>query len=90
MWVARPGVETAGVTPLLTKARDEGVQQFEAIAEREGANLNINPKLALHYLRDNLHFRLGNREREGLARFQQLCVERGLSDGCSTIKPISA
>lgn len=74
MWIARPEVDAAAVAGTLAAARDEGLQQLAQIAAREAAIMQIPEPLALDYLRDNLHFVLGPRERQGLRRFHQLCV----------------
>lgn len=78
MWVARAGTASAKLARLLAAARDEGIKNLDAIAESEAELLEIDPQLARSYLRDNLHFTLGRRERLGLQRFYRLCAERGL------------
>jgi len=79
MWIARPEVRSAEVATALNLARDEGMRQLGKIAARESAILGISRELALRYLRENLHFRLGCKERAGLRRFYQLCVSHGLA-----------
>lgn len=72
MWVARPGVELAGLAELLSQARDLGLANLSEIAEREAAPLGLSRPQCLAYLRDNLYFYLGPREQAGLERFRQL------------------
>ena len=79
MWIARPGVDTGEAAALLAAARDEGVRHLAEIAAVEALPLGISCELALDYLQSNLHFTLGHRERAGLTRYYQLCVERGLA-----------
>jgi chorismate dehydratase len=79
MWTARPDVDTAEITRMLAAARDEGVRGIAQIASREASALQIPGELALRYLRDNLHFTLGRRERHGMRTFYQLCVARGMA-----------
>jgi chorismate dehydratase len=76
-WVARPDVEVAKVEPLLSAARDRGVAHLAEIAAAEAPPLGIDVDLAFHYLRDNLHFTLGEQEFAGLEQFARLCAERG-------------
>ncbi len=92
MWTARPGVELMGVDEALGLARDRGLEHLEKIASREAAPLGLSEPECLSYLRDNLHFRLGPLEREGLAEFYRLATELNLAprgvdlgfDNCKT------
>jgi chorismate dehydratase len=79
MWVARPGVQVLEMAPVLNSARDEGVRHLRLIAAREAAVLGIPTELAISYLRDNLHFKLGRAERQGLRAFYELCVKHELA-----------
>jgi chorismate dehydratase len=79
MWIARPDVQAVEVAPVLNGARDDGLRQLARIAAREAAMLGISRELATRYLRENLHFKLGRKERDGLRKFYQLCVKHGLA-----------
>jgi predicted solute-binding protein len=79
MWIARQGVQSLEVAAVLNEARDEGIRQLGRIAAREAAVLEIPRELATRYLRENLHFKLGRKEREGLRRFYEMCVAHGLA-----------
>jgi len=79
MWVAREGVELADVEAALCAARDSGVAHIEEIARREAAALSMTQRECVAYLRDNLHFRLGDAERQGLEKFFRLAGELGLT-----------
>jgi chorismate dehydratase len=79
MWIARPGVQTVEIAPVLNSARDDGLRQLARIAAREASLLGISRELAVGYLRENLHFKLGRKERDGLRKFYQLCVKHGLA-----------
>ena len=50
----------------LAAARDRGVAHLAEIAAAEAPPLGIDVELAFHYLRDNLHFTLGEQEFAGL------------------------
>jgi chorismate dehydratase len=65
----------------LSAARDQGVERLEQIARREAPLLGLSEQLTLDYLRDNLYYHLGDAERRGLARFQQLAVKHNLVPG---------
>jgi chorismate dehydratase len=78
MWVARPNIDTSELARALAAARDRGVADVVRIAKRESAALGIREELAIRYLRENLHFALGEAELGGLRRFAALCAERGL------------
>jgi chorismate dehydratase len=78
MWVARPGVETAELAETLGSVRDQGVANLAEIAACEGPPLGVTAESALSYLRDNLHFILGDEEKSALRRFYGLCADRDL------------
>jgi len=85
MWVARPGLELAGLDPLFAAARDHGFACLEAIACEAASTVGLPAAECLDYLRTNLHFRLGPRERSGLAHFCQLAARQGLARQESTL-----
>ncbi len=60
-------------------ARDHGLQNLDAIAEREAPLVGVSAELGKTYFRENLHFVLGQRERAGLRRFYELCVKHGIA-----------
>lgn len=82
MWVARPGVDREALTELegaLARCRDEGLIHAARIAADEGPPLGLSPEAALDYFRKHLHFRLGRRERAGLAAFYEQAVALNLA-----------
>ena len=79
MWIAREGVAISGVGAALGAARDDGVAQLAEIARLEAPGLGIDRAQCLSYLRDNLDFRLGNRQRQGLELFCELAGRHGLA-----------
>jgi chorismate dehydratase len=75
MWVRGAGVSPAESTELanlLNQSRDQGVANLEQIAEREHAAAGLGYDDCLTYLRDHLHFYLGQRELAGLRLFRTL------------------
>lgn len=77
-WTSRHAEVAPAVVRLLEACRDEGVVQFEQIAAAEGPPLGLTVSHAERYLRRNLRFLLGPRERRGLELFEQACREAGL------------
>jgi chorismate dehydratase len=69
VWAARAGVEIGPLETALAEARDSGRANLAAIAAAEAAAHGLTVPQCLSYLRDNLHYDLGARERAALARF---------------------
>lgn len=76
MWVARKEMlpDLGEIEVALSRARDEGVAHLEEIAERESKTVGLTYEQCLSYLRDNLYFFLGPRERRGLELFRELAM----------------
>ena len=81
MWVARPGFDATGVATALAAARDLGLEHLEEIARAEAVAVDLSPVECLAYLRDNLYFYLGPRERRGLELFRTHAEKLGLIPG---------
>jgi chorismate dehydratase len=77
LWIARPGIDRAGLTELFSGARDEGVRRLAEIARREAPKLGMDEEECLSYLRDHLHFYFGPAEQQGLQRFYELARKYG-------------
>jgi len=69
VWAARSGVDVRSVEPVLAAARNAGRANLASIAAAEAASHGLTVPQCLSYLRDNLHYELGPRERAALARF---------------------
>ena len=78
VWAVRDGVEPGTLVDRLAAARDAGVANLAAIAAVEAAAHGLTVPQCLSYLRDNLHYVLGVREREALERFGRHAAELGL------------
>jgi chorismate dehydratase len=78
VWAARPGVDITLLESELIGARDRGVRDLAHVAHRESKAMSLDEPTCLEYLRENLHFYLGERERTGLKRFRELAEEHGL------------
>jgi len=69
VWAARSGIDVRGIEPLLAAARDAGRANLASIAAAEASPHGLTVPQCLSYLRDNLHYELGPRERAALVRF---------------------
>jgi chorismate dehydratase len=79
MWTARVDTELHGLEAALGEARDLGVAHIAQIAAAEAAPLGLTEPQCVGYLRDNLHFYLGPKERQGLRSFYEHCTALGLA-----------
>jgi chorismate dehydratase len=71
----RDAIDAAGVAAL-QEARDAGVADADAIADAYCGPDRAS--VCRRYLRDNIKYRLGDRETEGLRRYYELAAEHGL------------
>lgn len=79
LWAARPHAEETRIDRALAAARDEGLTRLPEIARLASPEVGIPEAECLSYLRDNLKFHLGPRQKEGLERFYQLAKRHGLA-----------
>ncbi len=82
-WAGRTGaVDPVGVAAL-QEARDAGVADSDAIADAYcGAG---RAAVCRAYLRDNIRYRLGDREAEGLRRYYELAARHGVVE---SVRPV--
>jgi chorismate dehydratase len=85
-WAGRPGAVTAGDVAALQRARDAGLTQSEQIAHRYFAGTPAHQEIGAQYLRDNIQYRLGKPEREGLEAFYRYAAEAGLVDSAGRLE----
>lgn len=78
MWVARGAADITGIAEALNEARDRGLAAVEDIAATEAPRLQISTDLALHYLTENLYYRMTSAERCGLQLFYDLASRHHL------------
>jgi len=84
MWIGRKDHDWSELELALRQARDAGVRDLESIAAVEGPLVGLSPAECLVYLRDNLHFRLGPSERNGLELFRRHAQSLDLAPPYST------
>jgi chorismate dehydratase len=78
VWAARPHVEAQRIDRALAAARDDGIGCLPEIARLAAPEVGLPEAVCLSYLRDNLKFHLGPRQRAGLERFFELARLNGL------------
>lgn len=85
-WAGRPGVLTEAHVDALQTARDRGVQASDRLAAEAAGGDAARTEVLGRYLRDNLRYGFGPRERAGLARFHALAVEVGAADAVRPLR----
>lgn len=86
MWVGRPDALSAQQCGALQHAGKDGVAHLQTIAREWAAGDAARERRALAYLRDNLKYDLGARERAGLQRFHELAAEIGVVPGLQPLR----
>ncbi len=79
LWAARPHVQEARIDCALAAARDQGLTHLPQIARLASPEVGLPESECLSYLRDNLEFHLGPRQRKGLDFFYELAKRHGLA-----------
>lgn len=77
-WTGRAGVLAAEDVVALQQARSEGAASPDAVAARYYPDDPVKAAIGAEYLRENIQFRLGDRERAGLERFFSLAADVGV------------
>jgi len=79
MWVARKSFhDVAAITEALEASRDDGVAHLEEVAAREAGPHGLTVSNLLGYFTQNLHFKLGSRELDGLEMYRLKASRLGL------------
>ncbi len=78
VWAARHGQDLGRVESLLCAARDRGMKNIEQIASDQASEYGLSNRDCLRYLRDYLHFNLGDAEKSGMDLFLQYASELSL------------
>ena len=77
-WCGRPGTLSAGDESLLERAKAEGLARRDEIADLHAARTGLPAASLRAYLRDAIHYDLGDDERRGLERFFGEAASAGL------------
>ncbi len=86
MWTARSSAVLDGLDEVLEKARDAGLEHSSQIAKDEAGKYGLSQQKCEEYFLENLHFRLGSREREGLLLYLKYAAQLGLAPSDVEIK----
>ena len=77
-WAGKDGGLTPGEVERLIASKEQGVSALDEIAELHAGNRSRPTSFYASYLKDNLAYVLGDRERSGLMEFYGLAHARGL------------
>ena len=77
--MAREDLASDELEEALMCARDQGLAHLEQIAETEGPAVGLTRPQCLSYLKDHLHFVMGDLEKRGLERFYDYAAQLGLA-----------
>ncbi len=77
-WAGKDGSLTPGEVERLIESKEQGVIALDEIAELHAGNRSRPTSFYASYLKDNLTYDLGDRERSGLMAFYGLAHARGL------------
>ncbi len=76
LWLIRPEVvDPKQIADRLRALRNENLGDLDNLI---AAEKQFDPQFCSHYYRNNLRFGLGEKEKEGLRTFAQLCAKNGL------------
>jgi chorismate dehydratase len=85
-WTGRPGALTTADVLVLQQARADGEADPDGIARLFFPGDDASARLGADYLRQNIRFRLGEREIAGVERFYELAAEVGASGPARRIR----
>ena len=77
-WCGRAGALTAEDEALFAKAKEEGLSRRDAIADAHAERSGLPQASVRAYLRDAIHYELGDAERSGIDRFFDEASRAGL------------
>lgn len=78
-WAVRSGVDLGDVEDEMHKAKERGLAEVGAIAQREAQRLGLDAGFCRRYLNHIIQYDFGPREQAGLQRFYTLACELGLA-----------
>ena len=77
-WAGRAGAIDAAGIAALQAARDQGTRDSDEIADAYCGGPSAKAAVCRRYLRDNIKYRLGDRETQGLRRYYELAATHGV------------
>ncbi|MBM3771178.1 MAG: menaquinone biosynthesis protein [Acidimicrobiia bacterium] len=85
-WAGRGGAITDEDVRVLQAARDEALTDLETVSAEYFGDEPALVSLGVRYLRDNIHYSLGEDERAGLTLFYRYAVEVGAVDASDALR----
>jgi chorismate dehydratase len=82
-WAAQRGVEAKALAKLLRDAKAAGLEHIEQIVQNA---TEATPEFRREYLTKNVRYELGEKEKQGIRRFQKYLSEMGLVGGCHDLR----
>jgi hypothetical protein len=90
VWTVNEGVDRTRVGDWLRASLGSGLSHLdEIVADSAGAHGQDRASV-MSYLRDNLHFVLGERDLQGVEAFQKLCLRYNLIPASAGSRPLVA
>lgn len=86
LWVGRAGALTPEDVQALQRARDDGVRHSEEIARQYFSTTPEQQAVGARYLRENIKYHLGDKERAGLELFYRYAAEVGLAGAAGQVR----
>jgi chorismate dehydratase len=85
-WAGRSGVLQGDDVAELQRARDRAMLEPETVAAEYFADAPGQWALGTRYLRDNIHYQLGDEEKAGLELFYRYAAETGVVPAAETLR----
>jgi predicted solute-binding protein len=82
-WAAQRGIEAKALAKLLRDAKAAGLEHIEEVVQNA---TEATPEFRREYLTKNVRYELGEKERQGMRRFQKYLSEMGLVGGCHDLR----
>ena len=80
VWAARPNTQLNELSTALNESRDAGLHNIQTICEASAPQYGLDIESCYKYLVDNLHFRLGAKEKHGLDKYIDFAKQQSLID----------
>lgn len=78
VWAARPGADLDHLARLLSEARDLGQRSLDGIAKENASRYDLSFDDCLRYLKQNIHYFLGDEEKAGMQQYFDVAAELSL------------
>ncbi|GAB4195467.1 MAG: menaquinone biosynthesis protein [Phycisphaeraceae bacterium] len=86
VWMARQHVNLGNLPEQLARQLDDNLANVDQIAARHAVSHGWSPQSATDYLGKTLSYRFGDRERQAVERFSQMCADLGLIEPAGPLR----